>query len=122
MPKIVNGAAIRNNGQPLGYTPVMSDATRATTFDDLGSELNVFDTTTNRFVFRYVDLQRDQSIITVPGQVVDLGDHTSAQEIIRGSGPEQLFVKDDLLFVSQLHSDKVEVFRINQNPANPSRS
>ena len=34
LPKIVNGAAIRNNGQPLGYTPVMSDATRATTFDD----------------------------------------------------------------------------------------
>ena len=121
LPKIVNGAAIRNTGQPLGYTPVMTDATRATTFDDLGSELNVFDTATNRFVFRYVDYQRDRSIITVPGQVVDLGDHASAQEIIRGSGPEQLFVKGDLLFVSQLHSDKVEVFRIDQNPASASR-
>jgi DNA-binding beta-propeller fold protein YncE len=120
LPKIVNGAAIRNTGAPLGYTPVMSDATRATTFDDLGSELNVFDTQTNRFVFRYVDFERDRSIIAVPGQVVDLGDHAPAQEIIRGSGPEQLFVKDDLLFVSQLHSDKVEVFRINQNPADPS--
>ena len=73
LPKIVNGAAIRNNGQPLGYTPVMSDATRATTFDDLGSELNVFDTATNQFVFRYVDFERDQSMLAVPGQVVDLG-------------------------------------------------
>ena len=43
---------IRNNGQALGYTPVMTDATRATTFDDLGSELNVFDTATNLFVYR----------------------------------------------------------------------
>jgi DNA-binding beta-propeller fold protein YncE len=120
LPKIVNGLAIRNTGQPLGYTPVMSDATRATTFDDLGSELNVFDTSTNRFVFRYVDFERDRSIIAVPGQVVDLADHAPGQEIIRGSGPEQLFVKGDLLFVSQLHSDKVEVFRINQNPAAPS--
>src|SRR6185369_12218218 len=40
MPKIVDGIAIRNSGRPLGYTPVMSDATQATTFDDLGSELN----------------------------------------------------------------------------------
>jgi hypothetical protein len=117
----VNGVAIRNTGAPLGYTPVMTDATRATTFDDLGSELNVFDTTTNRFVYRYVDFERDRSIITVPGQVVDLGDHAPAQEIIRGSGPEQLFVKGDLLFVSQLHSDKVEVFRINQSPASASQ-
>ena len=122
LPKLVNGAAIRNTGQPLGYTPVMSDATRATTFDDLGSELNVFDTTTNRFVFRYVDFERDRSIIAVPGQVVDLADHAPAQEIIRGSGPEQLFVKGDLLFVSQLHSDKVEVFRINQSPASHRES
>ncbi len=120
LPKIVNGVAIRNNGQPLGYTPVMSDATQATTFDDLGSELNVFDTATNQFVFRYVDFERDQSIIAVPGQLVDLGDHTTEQKIIRGSGPEQLFVKGNLLFVSQLHSDKVEVFRINQNPASPA--
>ncbi len=113
--------AIRNTGQPLGYTPVMSDATRATTFDDLGSELNVFDTATNQFVFRYVDFERDQSMLAVPGQLVDLADHAAAQEIIRGSGPEQLFVSGNLLFVSQLHSDKVEVFLINQNPASPSR-
>ena len=120
LPKIVNGVAIRNTGQPLGYTPVMSDATQATTFDDLGSELNVFDTATNQFVYRYVDFERDQSIIAVPGQLFDLGDHQAGQKIIRGSGPEQLFVKGDLLFVSQLHSDKVEVFRINQNPSTPA--
>ena len=121
LPKIVNGVAIRNTGAPLGYTPVMSDATRATTFDDLGSELNVFDTTTNRFVFRYVDFERDRSIIAVPGALVDLADHAPTQEIIRGSGPEQLFVAGDLLFVSQLHSDKVEVFRINQSATDPSQ-
>src|SRR5262249_37429737 len=50
-----DGVIIRNNGQPLGYLPVMTDATRATTFDDLGTELNVFDTADNRFVYRYVD-------------------------------------------------------------------
>ncbi|HEX9128933.1 MAG TPA: beta-propeller fold lactonase family protein [Gemmatimonadaceae bacterium] len=121
LPKIVNGVAIRNNGQPLGYTPVMSDATRATTFDDLGSELNVFDTSTNRFVYRYVDFERDLSMLAVPGQIVDLGDHEAGQKIIRGSGPEQVFVRGDLLFVSQLHSDKVEVFRINQSPADNSQ-
>ncbi|HEX7890914.1 MAG TPA: beta-propeller fold lactonase family protein [Ramlibacter sp.] len=119
MPKIVNGVAIRNNGAPLGYTPVMSDATRATTFDDLGTELNVFDTSTNRFVFRYVDFERDLSMLAVPGEIVDLGDHTADQKIIHGSGPEQMFVKGNLLFVTQLHSDKVEVFRINQNPGSP---
>src|SRR6266851_4151991 len=32
LPKKVNGVAIRNNGQPLGYLPVMTDATKATTF------------------------------------------------------------------------------------------
>jgi DNA-binding beta-propeller fold protein YncE len=121
LPKSVNGVAIRNTGAPLGYTPVMTDATRATTFDDLGSELNVFDTTTNQFVFRYVDFERDKSIIAMPGQLIDLGDHATAQEIIRGSGPEQMFVKGDLLFVTQLHSDKVEVFRINQTPGDPSQ-
>jgi len=120
LPKIVGGQAIRNTGQPLGYTPVMSDATRATTFDDLGSELNIFDTATNQFVFRYVDFERDQSMLAVPGQIVDLADHAAAQEIIRGSGPEQLYVSGNLLFVSQLHSDKVEVFLINQNPASPA--
>ena len=44
-----NGVAIKNDGTPLGYTPVMSDATKATTFDDIGSEINIFDTTTNAF-------------------------------------------------------------------------
>jgi DNA-binding beta-propeller fold protein YncE len=121
MPTIRNGVAIRNTGAPLGYTPVMSDATRATTFDDLGSELNVFDTTTNRFVYRYVDFERDRSLVTVPGQVVDLGDHVAGQKIIRGSGPEQMFIRGNLLFLSQLHSDKIEVFRINQTPADSSQ-
>ena len=121
LPKIVNGQAIRNNGKPLGYTPVMSDATRATTFDDLGSELNVFDTATNRFVYRYVDFERDRSLLATPGEITDLGDHQAGQKIIRGSGPEQMFVRGDLLFVSQLHSDKVEVFRINQTPPDASQ-
>jgi len=114
LPKIVGGQAIRNTGAPLGYTPVMSDATRATTFDDLGSELNIFDTTTNQFVRRYVDFERDRSMLAVPGAITDLGDHTADQKIIHGSGPEQMFVSGDLLFVAQLHSDKVEVFRISQ--------
>ncbi|HZH99309.1 MAG TPA: beta-propeller fold lactonase family protein, partial [Fimbriimonadaceae bacterium] len=120
LPKKVNGVAIKNNGQPLGYTPVMTDATKATTFDDIGSELNVFDTLTNRFVYRYVDFERDKSMSVVQGQIVDLGDHEPGQEIVRGSGPEQMFVKGDLLFVSMMHSDKIEVFRINQNPSTPS--
>jgi len=120
MPKIVNGVAIRNNGQPLGYTPVMSDATQATTFDDIGTELNVFDTSTNHFVFRYVDFERNKSMLAVPGQTVDLHDFAANQTIIRGSGAEQMTVRGDLLFVSQLHSDKVEVFRVNQAPADPS--
>lgn len=120
VPKKVNGVAIRNNGQPLGYTPVMTDATKATTFDDVGSELNVFDTATGQFVYRYVDATRDQSMSVTPGQIVDLGDHAAGQKIIRGSGPEQMFVRGNLLFVSQLHSDRVEVFRINQNPATPA--
>ena len=119
LPKIVNGAAIRNDGTPLGYTPVMSDATRATTFDDLGSELNVFDLASSKFVYRYVDFERDLSMLARPGEVVDLHDHQAGQKIIRGSGPEQMFVAGDLLFVSQLHSDKVEVFRIDQNPSSP---
>jgi len=121
MPKIVNGVAKRNNGQDLGYLPVMSDATRATTFDDIGTELNVFDTSKNLFVYRYVDFERDKSMLAVPGQVVDLGDHQAGQKIIRGSGAEQIAVHGDLLFVSQLHSDQVEVFRINQAPADPSQ-
>ena len=121
LPTRRNGVFIRNNLQPLGYTPVMGDATRATTFDDLGTELNVFDTATNRFVFRYVDFERDQSLLAVEGQVVDLADHAPGQEIIRGSGAEQMAVRGDLLFVSQMHSDKVEVFRINQAAADPSQ-
>src|SRR5262249_5585106 len=66
--KDANGVPIRNDGSPLGYTPVMTDATKATTFDDLGSELNVFDTATNLFVYRYVDEGRDISQSVVPGQ------------------------------------------------------
>jgi len=121
MPKAVGNAAIRNSGAPLGYLPVMTDATRATTFDDIGTELNVFDTATNKFVYRYVDFERDLSMLVTPGAVVDLGDHEAGQKIIRGSGAEQIAVHGDLLFVSQLHSDQVEVFRINQAPASPSQ-
>jgi DNA-binding beta-propeller fold protein YncE len=121
LPKIENGVAVRNSGAPLGYTPVMTDATRATTFDDLGTELNVFDTATNRFVYRYVDFERDRSISVAAGEVTDLGDHALGQKIIRGSGAEQIAVRGDLLFVTQLHSDKVEVFRIDQAPSDPSK-
>ena len=118
--KNTNGVVIKNNGQPLGYTPVMTDATKATTFDDIGSELNIFDTSTNRFVFRYVDKGRDFSQLVISGDVVDLHDHTLAQRLIRGSGPEQMMVKNGMLFVSMLHSDKLEVFRINQTPSTVS--
>lgn len=121
MPTVdANGVAIKNDGKPLGYTPVMTDATKATTFDDIGSELNVFDTQTNLFVYRYVDKGRDFSQLVVPGDVVDLHDHAEAQRLIRGSGPEQMVVKNGMLFVSMLHSDKVEVFRVNQAPADVS--
>jgi DNA-binding beta-propeller fold protein YncE len=119
--KDANGNALRNNGQPLGYTPVMTDATKATTFDDVGSEINVFDTATNRFVYRYVDAGRDQSMSVTPGAIVDLGDHAAAQKIIRGSGPEQVCVRGNLVFVTHMHSDRVEVFRINQAAADPSQ-
>ncbi len=115
-----NGVPIKNNGQPLGYTPVMTDKTKATTFDDIGSELNIFDTTTNQFVYRYVDKGRDYSMLVTSGQVVDLHDHTDAQRLIRGSGPEQMTIRNGFLFVSMLHSDKVEVFRINQTPVDVS--
>ena len=116
-----NGNPIKNDGTPLGYTPVMSDATKATTFDDIGSELNVFDTTTNQFVYRYVDMGRDFSQLVIPGEVVDLGDHSAAQRLIRGSGPEQMLIRNNLLFVTMLHSDKVEVFKINSNPSDVSQ-
>jgi DNA-binding beta-propeller fold protein YncE/cytochrome c553 len=119
--KDANGIALRNNGQPLGYTPVMSDATKATTFDDLGSELNVFDTTTNLFVYRYVDEGRDISQLVTPGQFVDLHDHADAQKIIKGSGPEQMTIKGSLLFVTMANSEKVQTFRINPNASDPSQ-
>ena len=115
------GVVIKNDGTPLGYTPVMTDATKATTFDDIGSELNIFDTSTNLFVYRYVDKGRDFSQLVRPLEIVDLNDHTAAQRLIRGSGPEQMVVKNDILFVSMLHSDKVEAFRINQQPADISQ-
>ena len=119
--KDANGVAIKNNGQPLGYTPVMSDATKATTFDDLGSELNVFDTSTNKFVYRYVDEGRDLSQLVIPGQFFDLHDHVDAQKIIKGSGPEQMVLKSNMLFVTMANSDKVQAFRINQNVTDPSQ-
>jgi DNA-binding beta-propeller fold protein YncE len=115
------GVVIKNDGTPLGYTPVMTDATKATTFDDIGSELNIFDTNTNSFVYRYVDKGRDFSQLVRPLEIVDLHDHAAGQRLIRGSGPEQMVVKNDMLFVSMLHSDKVEAFRINQQPGNPSQ-
>src|SRR4029453_5618027 len=108
-----SGVAIKNNGEPLGYTPVMTDATKATTFDDIGSELNVFDTSSNLFVFRYVDEGRDLSQLVTPGQFVDLKDHAGAQKIIRGSGPEQMAIRGNMLFVTMAHSENVQAFRIN---------
>ncbi|HEX8097340.1 MAG TPA: beta-propeller fold lactonase family protein, partial [Pyrinomonadaceae bacterium] len=119
--KDANGVAIKNNGQALGYTPVMTDATKATTFDDIGSELNVFDTTSNTFVYRYVDEGRDVSQLVTPGQYVDLHDHAAAQKIIKGSGPEQMTVRGNLLFVTMAHSDKVQAFRINASASDPSQ-
>jgi DNA-binding beta-propeller fold protein YncE len=121
VPTKANGVAIRNNGQPLGYLPVMTDATKATTFDDIGSELNIFDTTTNSFVFRFVDEGRDISQLVTPGQFVDLHDHADAQKIIKGSGPEQMTIRGNLLFVTMANSEKVQAFRINQSAADPSQ-
>jgi DNA-binding beta-propeller fold protein YncE len=120
MPKRVGDSFIRNNGAPLGYLPVMSDTTKATTFDDLGSNLNIFDTSTNLFVFRYVDKDRNKSMLAAEGQVTDLGDWSAAETIVRGSGPEQIFVRGDFLFVAHMHSDNVEVFRINRTTTNPA--
>jgi DNA-binding beta-propeller fold protein YncE len=119
--KDASGVAIKNNGQPLGYTPVMTDATKATTFDDTGSELNVFDTTTNLFVYRYVDEGRDISQLVTPGQYADLHDHADAQKIIKGSGPEQVFVRGDMLFVTYANSEQVQAFRLNANASDPSQ-
>ena len=107
--------------RPLGYTPVMTDATKATTFDDIGRELNIFDTSTNSFVFRYVDKGRDFSQLVRPLEIVDLHDHTAAQRLIRGSGPEQMVIKNNMLFVTMLHSERIEAFRINQQPGDPSQ-
>ena len=119
--KNTSGVVIKNNGQPLGYTPVMTDATKATTFDDIGSELNIFDTATNRFVFRYVDEGRDISQLVTPGQFVDLRDHTAAQKKIKGSGPEQMAVRGNMLFVTFAHSENVQAFRINAATTTPSQ-
>jgi hypothetical protein len=58
---------------------------------------------------------RDYSQLVTPGEIVDPGDHTDAQKIIRRSGPEQMVVKNGMLFVTMLHSEKVEAFRIEQN-------
>lgn len=121
LPTVRGGVAIRNSGAPLGYQPLMTDATKATTFDDLGSTLSVLDTASNQFVYRYVDVGRDQSMLVTPGQIVDLGDHEAGAKIIRGSGPEQLWVRGNFLFVAQMHSDKVEVFAIDQAPSAPSQ-
>jgi DNA-binding beta-propeller fold protein YncE len=64
---------------------------------------------------------RDYSQLVTPGEIVDPGDHTDAQKIIRRSGPEQMVVKNGMLFVTMLHSEKVEAFRIEQNPADLSQ-
>src|SRR5262249_60264273 len=37
------------------------------------------------------------------------------------SGPEQMVIKNRVLFVSMLHSEKVEAFRINQQPGDLSQ-
>jgi DNA-binding beta-propeller fold protein YncE len=121
-----SGVAIRNNGQPLGYTPVMTDATKATTFDDLGSELNVFDTATNTFVYRYVDKDRDISQLVTPGQFVDLRDHADAQKLIRGSGPieftggitpQGVEVSPDgqMIYVANFQTEDVSFLRVDAN-------
>ena len=88
-----NGVAIKNDGTPLGYTPVMTDATKATTFDDIGSELK---SSTQRRIYSFIAMSTRVATFRnslVPGEVVDLHDHTAAQQIIRGSGPEQMVVK-----------------------------
>ena len=57
----------------------------------IGSELNVFDTATNQFVFRYVDVGRDQSMLVTPG--ADRRPRRSSRPARRsssGSGPEQM--------------------------------
>jgi DNA-binding beta-propeller fold protein YncE len=112
--KLGDGSFIRNTGDPLGYVPVMSDATRATTFDDIGTELNIFDTTTNTFVHRYVDRERNLASLVRDRELVDVGDFTPDQTIIAGSGAEQVFVRGDLVFVSHAHSENIEVFRLDQ--------
>lgn len=68
----------------------------------------MFDTATSSFVFRYVDKGRDYSQLVEKGKVVDVRDHSDAQRLIRGSGPEQMVIKNGLLFVTMLHSEKVE--------------
>ncbi|HET9623915.1 MAG TPA: YncE family protein [Kofleriaceae bacterium] len=120
LPTVIGGTAVRNTGSPLGYQPLMTDATKATGFDDVGSTISVFDTATNQFVYRYVDATRDQSMIVTPGVTVDLGDHAAGAKILQGSGPEQMWVRGNFLFVAQMNSDKIEVFAINQSPSTPA--
>src|SRR5262249_5642168 len=84
MPTVRTGVAIPTDGSALGFQPLMTDATKATTFDDVGSTLSILDTATNQFVFRYVDATRDQSLVVTAGQTVDLRDHEAASKIIQG--------------------------------------
>ena len=72
-------------------------------------------------MYRYVDKGRDFSQLVRPLEIVDLHDHTAGQRLIRGSGPEQMVIKNNMLFVSMLHSERIEAFRINQQPGNPSQ-
>ena len=50
-----------------------------------------------------------------------MGTGLPVKTIIRGSGPEQIFVRGNLLFVSGAHSDKVEVFHIDLATTDPSK-
>ncbi|HZA14168.1 MAG TPA: YncE family protein [Myxococcaceae bacterium] len=113
LPKKAGSGGLLPTGASLPYTPVMTDATLAVTFDDIGTELLVLDPSARSFVRRYVDVFRNLSLTTVPGEVKNLGDFAPDQTIIRGSGAEQVFARGNFLFVTQLHSDQVEVFRID---------
>jgi hypothetical protein len=59
---------------------------------------------------------RDFSQLVVPEKSSTCRITSPLKRLIRGSGPEQMFVRNNLLFVTMLHSDKVEVFKINQAP------
>jgi hypothetical protein len=73
------------------------------------------------FVYRYVDEGRDLSQLVTPGVFVDLHDHADAQKIVKGSGPEQMVVRGNLLFVTMANSEKVQAFGINQSATVPSQ-